>query len=84
MNGDRELQYDYIYGAYEPESQRAFISQDFKLIHYPTIDKYRLYDLDTDPLELNDLAGKAKYEGTLSKMKSEFSWFMGRMADPLK
>lgn len=84
MNGDRDLQYDYIYGAYEPGSQRAFISQDFKMIHYPTIDKYRLYDLDTDPLELNDLAGKAKHQGTLAKIKSEFSWFMGRMADPLK
>jgi choline-sulfatase len=84
IEGKRDEQYDYMYGAYEPDSQRAFIARGFKMIYYPRIDKHRLYNLDTDPMEMNDLAGDPKYEGTLMTLKSEFAWFKGRMADPLK
>ena len=83
IEGKRDEQYDYIYGAYEPDSQRAFIARGFKMIYYPRIDTHRLYKLDTDPMEMNDLAGDPKHEGTLMTLKSEFAWFKGRMADPL-
>ena len=70
IEGKREKQYDYIYGAYEPDSQRAFISGDYKMIFYPRIDTYRLYNLDTDPMEMNDLAEDPKYNGKLAELKS--------------
>jgi len=84
VRGERETQYDYIYGAYEPESQRALIARNHKMIYYPKIDKYRLYNLNTDPMEMNDLAEDPAHQGTLMTLKSEFAWFMGQMADPLK
>ena len=84
IEGKKKKQYDYIYGAYEPGSQRALISQGFKMIYYPTIEKYRLYNLDTDPMEMNDLADDPKYKGRLDRMIAEFIFMMGRMADPLK
>lgn len=84
IEGKRDKQYDYIYGAYEPDSQRAFISGDYKMIYYPRIDTYRLYNLNSDPMEMDDLAKKSKYEGKMAELKSAFVWFQGRMADPLK
>ncbi len=84
IEGSRAKQYDYIYGAYEPDSQRAIIARDYKMIYYPRIDTYRLYHLQADPMEMNDLAEDPKYEGTLMTLKSEFAWLQGQMADPLK
>lgn len=84
VEGKKDKQYDYIYGAYEPGSQRALISQGFKMIFYPTIEKYRLYNLEADPMEMNDLADDPKYKGRLERMIAEFIWVQGRMADPLK
>ena len=83
IEGKKNEQYDYIYGAYEPGSQRALISQGFKMIYYPKIDTYRLYNLDTDPMEMNDLAPDPKYKGRLDRILAEFIWLKGRMADPL-
>jgi arylsulfatase A-like enzyme len=83
IEGKKEKQYDYIYGAYEPGSQRALISQGFKMIYYPRIEKYRLYNLNTDPMEMNDLAPDPKYKGRLNRIIAEFSFVKGRMADPL-
>ncbi len=84
IEGKKDKQYDYIYGAYEKGSQRALISQDFKLILYPKINKYRLYNLDTDPMEMDDLADDLKYQGRLERMFAEFNWVKNRMDDPLE
>ena len=47
--------YAAIYGAYL-DRQRAVIVNGHKLILYPTARRVRLYDLETDPDETNDLA----------------------------
>ena len=84
IEGKKDKQYDYIYGAYEPGSQRAIISQGFKMIYYPVIEKYRLYNLNKDPMEMKDLAEDPNYKGRLERMKAEFIFLMGRMGDPLR
>jgi hypothetical protein len=40
--------------------------------------------LDTDPMEMNDLAKKPKYKGKMADLRSAFVWFQGQMADPLR
>ena len=47
--------YDYIYGAYQSD-QRMLRQDGYKLIAYPRVNKFRLFDLREDPQELNDLA----------------------------
>lgn len=55
LKGSTQPQYDSIFNAYT-KVQRAITFGDYKLIVYPTIKKLRLFDLATDPLEMNDLA----------------------------
>jgi choline-sulfatase len=83
ISGERTQQYDAIYGAYQEKLQRMIIKGDFKLIHYPAINRYRLYNLKTDPLEMEDLAGEAEYEGTVETLRKSLRALEARMADPL-
>ena len=48
--------YDAIYGTYEKGSQRMIRKDNYKLIVYPKSQKILLFDMEKDPLELNDLA----------------------------
>ncbi|MBB6431695.1 sulfatase-like hydrolase/transferase [Algisphaera agarilytica] len=61
-------EYDTIYGAYR-NLQRAVIHEDWKLIYYPAVPKYRLFDLAQDPQEMNDLADDPRFAEKLSAMK---------------
>lgn len=54
--GEKKGHHEYIYG-YFADTQRMIRSQDsWKLIHYPQIDHWQFFDLNTDPHELNNLA----------------------------
>lgn len=56
-----------IYGAYM-DKQRAVIEWPYKLILYPEISKIRLYNLEEDPLETNDLAGHEDMKSTVRRL----------------
>src|SRR5690606_15834796 len=45
ISDERSVQYESIYGAYELNRQRMVRRGDHKLIYYPMIDKYEMYDL---------------------------------------
>ena len=49
--------YDAIYGAYL-KSQRSVVKDGFKLILYPNVPKVLLFDLNSDPQEINDISAK--------------------------
>ncbi|HDP34327.1 MAG TPA: DUF4976 domain-containing protein [Candidatus Hydrogenedentes bacterium] len=77
--GQKTTSYETIYGAYM-DKQRMIRTGNHKLIYYPKIEHYRLYDLDTDPLERNDLAENPKYATILETMKTRLGalrWEMG-------
>lgn len=67
IHGETETPYDAIYGAYM-DMQRSVVLEGYKLILYPKASKMRLYDLKTDPLELNDLADDAKSKPIIRKL----------------
>ena len=57
IRGERESNYDSIYGAYR-DAQRMITKDGYKLILYPRAKKMRLYHVAEDPLEMNDLADR--------------------------
>ena len=61
--------YDAIYGTYEKGSQRMIRKDNYKLIVYPKSQKLLLFDLENDPLELNDIASDP---ANMEKIKTLF------------
>ena len=55
---------DEIFLAYE-DIQRAWVSDRWKVIRYPKIDKNQLFDLESDPLEMHDLSAKPEFADKL-------------------
>jgi len=57
---------EYLFTAYKP--QRAVRDGRWKLIRYTHINRTQLFDLQADPHETNDLAGKPEFAGRVRDM----------------
>ena len=75
--------YDAIYGAYKKNLQRAILKDGYKLVIYPTIRVLRLYNLDEDPQEMQDLAMNPEYAPRLNSMVADFMTLQTELDDPL-
>jgi choline-sulfatase len=82
IKGERTTQYESIYGAYL-NLQRMITKDDFKLIHYPKANVYRLYDLTRDPLEMNDMGKDSGHAQKLEELKKALADVQKEMDDPL-
>ncbi|MCP4191937.1 MAG: sulfatase-like hydrolase/transferase [Planctomycetaceae bacterium] len=69
---ERTSGYDAMYGAYL-RLQRMVTMDDYKLILYPKAKVVRLFDLRTDPHEMDDLASDPRQ---LDRMKRMFARFL--------
>ncbi len=83
IRGEKSLQYELIYGTYELNRQRMVRRGDNKLIYYPTIDKYEMYNLRLDPLEMRNLSESPQHARALSDLKADLKKIMVAMDDPL-
>lgn len=60
-------------------------TKQYKLIHfYNDIDVWELYDLQTDPMEMNNLYGQAEYELITNELKSELLKLQEQYDDPVR
>ena len=60
---------EFCYTGYR-DCQRAVRDQRWKLIRYPLVDQTQLFDLQTDPHELTNLAGKPEHAAKVTEMMS--------------
>ncbi|QDV25033.1 sulfatase-like hydrolase/transferase [Aureliella helgolandensis] len=81
--GQRQQQYDVIYGAYMPNKQRMIRAGDFKLVHYPKGDTYQLFNLREDPHEITNLAANPDQTQRVSDLKDQLAKLMHSMDDPM-
>ena len=58
---------DVLYTGYR-DCQRAVRDERWKVIRYPLVDKTQLFDLQSDPHELNDLADKPEHAAKVTEM----------------
>jgi arylsulfatase A-like enzyme len=77
-----ESAYSEIYGAYR-HVQRMVRTEKYKLIVYPTAEKIRLYDIENDPEELNDLAENPQYDEVIKELADQLKKQQKIMDDPL-
>jgi arylsulfatase A-like enzyme len=75
--------YGAIYGTYEKGSQRMIRKDNYKLIVYPRSQKVLLFDLENDPLELNDLSSDPANSKKLKTLFKELIQLQGTMGDEL-
>jgi hypothetical protein len=53
----------------------------WKLIHYSHLDRWQLFDLETDPHELRDLSSNTHYDGIRAGLQHKLeAWFDPRVA----
>jgi len=82
IKGDTTEHYPAIYGAYL-KLQRMVVKDGWKLIYYPKVPVYLLYNLNRDPQELHNLAEDPAYKEKLTEMKTELKRIEQSMGDPL-
>ncbi|WP_242202152.1 sulfatase-like hydrolase/transferase [Aestuariivivens insulae] len=63
--------YKSIYGVYEKGSQRMIRKDNFKLILYPKSKEILLYNLENDPLELNDISSNKDNASLIQSLFNE-------------
>jgi arylsulfatase A-like enzyme len=78
ITGKQDAVYSEIYGYFR-DKQRMVRNKRFKLIHYPHLDRYQLFDLSEDPHELSDLSEDSAHKTTLARLRGKLKdWFRDR------
>lgn len=75
LRGQSSQAHDVVFGYFR-NFQRMVRDNRFKLIHYPAIDRYQLFDLETDPQELTDLSMSTEHAPIVAQLRERLeSWF---------
>jgi arylsulfatase A-like enzyme len=74
--------YDAVYGAYI-DVQRMIRKNGYKLIVYPRADKVLLFDLNKDPLEMNDISEKPENAAKVKELFADLLKLQKDMDDQL-
>ncbi len=81
IRGEQKKVRDRAY-CYFRDVQRMVRDDRWKLIYYPKIDRYQLFDNEQDPNEMKDLAGDPHYAEKLAAMKTDLADWQRRVNDP--
>ncbi len=73
---------DSVYTAFG-EVMRAVRDRRWKLIRYPHINRTQLFDLESDPQEMNDLSADAAQTGRIEILMAMLSRWQRQLDDPL-
>lgn len=73
---------EHIFAAYR-EVQRMVRDDRWKLIHYPKIDRWQLFDLRNDPWERRDLSGEARQSSRIASLRGLLAEWEKSRGNPL-
>jgi arylsulfatase A-like enzyme len=78
LRGEKKQIHPEIYG-YFYNYQRMVRTDRWKLIHYPHLKRYQLFDLKNDPDEVNDLSKKSDQQKRVKNLNRKLTaWFEAR------
>jgi arylsulfatase A-like enzyme len=69
--------------AYFRNFQRMISSSRWKLIHYPQLDRYQLFDLQTDPSELTDRSADPSVAAVREDLRRRLTTWQREVNDPV-
>lgn len=74
--------YEEVFGHFR-DVQRMIRTEKWKLIHYPKIGRYQLFDLENDPLEKEDLVGRPCFATVFADLRIKLETWQKEAGDPL-
>ncbi|MGE0607542.1 MAG: sulfatase-like hydrolase/transferase [Pirellulales bacterium] len=80
MRGEQASVRTALYAAYR-DGQRMIRDDRWKLLWYPKIARYQLFDLAEDPWELDDLSAQAEQAGRLDRLRGQLAAQMQALGD---
>lgn len=81
LRGRQQRVRESVFAAYR-DVQRMVRDDRWKLIWYPKIERYQLFDLKRDPLEMRDLSGDRRQAARLAALKGNLAEMQARWDDP--
>lgn len=82
LQGKAEEIHPHVFGYFR-DVQRMVRGERWKLIHYPKAQRLQLFDLRSDPNEMNDLARDPRHEATRSELFARLKAWQKEVKDPL-
>lgn len=82
IRGEETQLHPAIYGAYL-ENQRAVVEWPYKLILYPGISKVRLFNVEKDPYEINDIAEEEEMKPVIKRLMERLTELQHKTGDEL-
>ncbi|MGQ1783804.1 MULTISPECIES: sulfatase-like hydrolase/transferase [unclassified Saccharicrinis] len=82
MGEQTHSNYNGIYGGYL-SLQRMIRKDGYKLILYPEVKKVKLFDLKSDPLEMNNIADNPEHKQRIKQMFADFKTLQKEVGDEL-
>ncbi|MDZ7615934.1 MAG: sulfatase-like hydrolase/transferase [Patescibacteria group bacterium] len=77
LRGRTESPHPCVFG-YFGDVQRMVRTERWKLIHYPQIGKWQLFDLENDPYEMANLADDPKHAATLAELQAALAAYVNK------
>ncbi len=82
ITGQKEVMYNTIYGSYR-HFQRMARNQRYKMIYFPMLKKTVLFDLQSDPWEMNDISAQPGSAPIIAQLSKELESLKEMTGDPL-
>ncbi|OHB84866.1 MAG: choline-sulfatase [Planctomycetes bacterium RBG_16_64_12] len=82
LRGEVDSIYPAVFGHFA-DAQRMIRTDRWKLIHYPKVEKYQLFDLANDPYELENLAVGPCRATVFAELRAKLEAWQKEVGDPL-
>ncbi len=82
LRGEKTEVHPFVVGYFQ-DSQRMIREGALKLAWYPKIDRWQLFDLAADPLEMNDLVASPDQQSRIADLRGKLLAWLKKNRDPL-